>query len=116
MHTSYQPLKKAPQVATTYKEIVAVYDHHLPDYFNALTPQERVMIYYLFRASLPGNKIAADQSHRDAIILQEVCEYIIRHEDILKKAKIYVQERRFFTRSPNIPYIFVDKSFSIFYA
>ncbi len=86
--TIYQPLEKAPEAVVTFKEIATVYNHNLPDYFNALTPQERVMIYYLFRASLPGNRIATDQSHRDAVKIQELFEHLIRHRDLLNKENV----------------------------
>lgn len=81
-------LQKAPEVITIYKEIAVMYNHNLPSFFNSLTPQERVMIYYLFRASLPGNRIAADQSHRDALKMQELFEYLITHQEKIKKQKL----------------------------
>lgn len=79
----WQPLKNAPAIIDTHKEIVAVYNAHLPEYFNALTPQERVFIYYMFRASLPGNVIASDQIHRDAPKIQKLFEHILEHKNML---------------------------------
>ncbi len=92
---TYAPLQKAPETVVTFKEIAAVYDHNLPEYFNALTPQERIMIYYLFRASLPGNRIAADQSHRDAVKIEELFEYIIIYQNELKKQKLPFDSEQF---------------------
>ena len=68
----------------TVKEIAVIYNQNLAEFFNKLTPQERVFIYYLFRASLPGNIIACDQSHRDAPKIKELLEYVIEHQEKLK--------------------------------
>jgi dipeptidyl-peptidase-3 len=87
IHTSYEPLGPAPATINTYKEIITKYNNNLPELFNALTPQERVIIYYLFRASLPGNIIATDQSHRDAVRLQELFEYIVLHKHMIQSNK-----------------------------
>lgn len=74
-------LEAAPRSVTAVKEIVIVYDQHLAPLFNSLTPQERIFIYYMTRASLPGNIIAADQSHRDAVVIQRLFEYLLVHQD-----------------------------------
>ena len=74
-------LKAAPTTVNTAKEIAVVYDQNLAQEFNKLTPQERVFIYYIFRASLPGNIIAADQSHRDAVTIKDLFEYLLTHEN-----------------------------------
>ena len=70
-----------PDSVDTAKEIAIVYDQNLAQRFNKLTPQERVFIYYMFRASLPGNSIAADQSHRDGIAMKKLFEYLFAHKD-----------------------------------
>jgi len=67
------------------KEIAVVYNHNLVDHFNTLSAEERVFIYYLFRASLAGNVIAADQCHRDAPQIMALLEYVLRKKDELVK-------------------------------
>ena len=74
-------LRAAPDSVDTVKEIAIVYDQNLAERFNVLTPQERVFIYYMFRASLPGNIIAADQSHRDALAMKNLFEYLLENKD-----------------------------------
>ena len=96
MHSTWIPLEKAPQQVKTVKEIALVYNQNLPALFNALTPQERVFIYYIFRASLPGNLIAQDQSHRDAPKILELLEYIVeRKEDLLQKRNLAFDAKQF---------------------
>jgi Peptidase family M49. len=74
-------LRPAPLHIDQYNEIAVVYNQHVADYFNKLTPQERIFIYYMMRASLPGNRIAADQSHRDALKIQDIFAFIVQHKD-----------------------------------
>lgn len=50
---------------------------------ESLTPQERVMMYYLFRAHLPGNRIISDQLHRDSVMMIEVVEKILSLQEKL---------------------------------
>lgn len=76
-------LSLAPTHIETFKEIAVIYNHDLPSFYNKLTPQERVFIYYMFRASLPGNRIASNQLHRDALMIKEIFEEIINHQDII---------------------------------
>ncbi len=80
-------LQEAPKTIDTVKEIAVIYNQNLAEFFNKLTPQERVFIYYLFRASLPGNVIACDQSHRDAPKIKELLEYVIEHKESLKDSE-----------------------------
>ena len=95
MSLTWRPLQDAPLHVDTIKEIAVVYNHNLPACFNKLTPQERVFVYYLFRASLPGNTIAADQHHRDALKIRELLEYVIEHKDVLKDASFSFDIKRF---------------------
>ncbi len=74
-------LRAASDSVDTIKEIAVVYDQNLAQEFNKLTPQERVFIYYMFRASLPGNIVATDQSHRDAVTIKDLFEYLLTHEN-----------------------------------
>ncbi len=85
MSLTCKPLQDPPSRVDRIKEIAIVYNNNLPEHFNKLTPQERVFIYYLFRASLPGNFIAEDQLHRDVPKIRELLEYVLEHEAELRK-------------------------------
>jgi len=73
----------SPQI-NQYKEIATQSNVQLPALWNNLTPQERIFAYYLYRASIPGNRIAADQTHRDAVELTELFEKIILNKEAIK--------------------------------
>ena len=88
MQSASHSLAKAPDRVETVNEIVTVYNHNLVEHFNKLTPQERTFIYYLMRASLPGNFIATDQSHRDAPKIKELLEFVFDHKDDLSKKEL----------------------------
>ena len=62
--TSSSIIDTPPESVSTVHEIALVYPQRLASLYQNLTPQERVFSYYLFRASLPGYRIAADQNHR----------------------------------------------------
>jgi len=49
--------------------------------FDQLTPRQRILAYYLYRAAIPGNRIAFDQSHRFALELRDLFESIYLHSD-----------------------------------
>lgn len=74
-------LPEAPSAIEQYHEIATRYNPELPSLLNALTPEERVFIYYLFRACLPGNTIAADQLHRYAPFMIQFCEDLVRNRE-----------------------------------
>lgn len=74
-------LSPAPATIERYHEIATRYNDTLPDLYNSLSNQERVFMYYLFRAGLPGNRIAADQLHRHANDIIELCEHLYLHKD-----------------------------------
>jgi dipeptidyl-peptidase III len=78
-------LNHPPTTVNVVKEIALIYPQRLAKLYQSLTPQERVFNYYMFRASLPGNRIATDQNHRDAIAIQEMLEFILEHKDALPK-------------------------------
>lgn len=73
----------APQDVTIVKEIALNYPPHLAKLYEELTPQERVFSYYMYRASLPGNRIATDQSHRHALEIQKILEFILANKEKL---------------------------------
>src|SRR5438445_324179 len=77
-------LEKEPETLGFYKEVATQYISGLSELYNDLTPAERIFIYYMYRASLPGNRIAADQRHRDSVIIADVFEHIITHAQKLK--------------------------------
>lgn len=74
-------LSPAPDTIERYHEIATRYNETLPDLYNSLTAEERVFMYYILRASLPGNRIAADQLHRHANSITELCEHLYLHKD-----------------------------------
>lgn len=78
-------LNQPPTTVSVVKEIALIYPQRLAKLYQSLTPQERVFNYYMFRASLPGNRIATDQNHRNAIALQEMLEFVLEHKDALPK-------------------------------
>lgn len=88
MQSTTPPLSMAPKEVNLVREIALQYNSNLVDHFNALTPQERIFIYYLYRASLAGNLIAADQSHRDTLIIRNLLEHILEHKDQLLKREV----------------------------
>ena len=79
----WQPLSEAPTTIKEYNEIAVVYPQNLSALFNSLASQERVFLYYLFRASLPGNRILANQLHRDALQICSIFETILENKDLL---------------------------------
>lgn len=84
MSLTCKPLQDPPSRVDTVKEIAVVYNDNLTEFFNKLTPQERVFVYYLYRASLPGNFIAEDQLHRDVSKIRNLFEYVVEHEEELR--------------------------------
>ena len=82
--SEYKPLKKAPKTIEIYNEIATIYDSNLSPLYNKLAKEERVLLYYLFRASLPGNRIIKDQLHRDSIEITEMFENILKNQNKLK--------------------------------
>lgn len=79
-------LGKAPERLEQYAEIAAQYNDQLPDLWNSLKPEERVFAYYMYRASLAGNRIMADQTHRDAVEVTELFERINAYKAAIKAA------------------------------
>lgn len=83
-----QALNDPPNTIALHGEIATTYRTDLAELFNDLTPQERVMIYYLYRASIPGNAICTDQMHRDALAIMDLCESVLINKDMLKQAEV----------------------------
>lgn len=76
-------LPPAPKNIEQFHEIAARYSESLPELYNTLNRQERVFMYYLLRASLPGNRIMADQLHRHAVAITQLCEHILDNQETL---------------------------------
>ena len=74
---------KAPTTTFTYNEILINYAEKIPELFGTLTPEERMFVYYLFRANIPADKICADQLHRHSLELINLFSYIIKQKDVL---------------------------------
>ncbi len=72
-----------PASVSTTHEIALVYPQRLASLYQKLTPQERIFCYYLYRASLPGYRVAADQNHRYAVQIEKMLEFIVVHHDQL---------------------------------
>lgn len=77
------PLSPAPQTMERFQEIAVQYNEKLPDLYNNITPAERILLYYLYRASLPGNRILADQLHKDANTIIDLFYTIITNKEQL---------------------------------
>lgn len=73
-------LPKPSSDLSTFHEIAVQYKTDIHNVFNALDPAERVLVYYLYRASLPGHWIYAHQAHRDMPKILEVFEFILEHD------------------------------------
>jgi dipeptidyl-peptidase-3 len=82
---SQSVLNQPPTTVTVVKEIALIYPQRLAKLYQSLTPQERIFNYYMFRASLPGNRIATDQNHCNAIAMREMLEFVLEHKDSLPK-------------------------------
>lgn len=81
-------LEKEPETLESYKEVATQHISDLSELYNDLTPSERIFVYYMYRASLPGNKIAADQRHRDSVAITDIFEHIIAHAQELKNSNV----------------------------
>lgn len=80
-------LEKAPELTEKFNEIITTYDPLIPSLYNNLSSEERILMYYLFRANLPGNRIAADQFHRDSLTIIDIFETILKNEEKLQSLK-----------------------------
>lgn len=76
-------LGPAPQTVEQCQEIAIQYNEQLPELYNNLSPEERVFLYYLYRASLPGDRIIADQIHSDANTIIDIFSTIIQNKNKL---------------------------------
>lgn len=72
-------LPPTPPTITRIHEIAITYNTALPNLFNTLSSEEKIFIYYLMRASLPGNQIFADQVHRHSNTIINLFEKIFTY-------------------------------------
>ena len=49
--------------------------------FDRLSPRQKILAYYLYRAAIAGHVIADDQNHRYAVEIRNLLEEIFRHSD-----------------------------------
>jgi dipeptidyl-peptidase-3 len=83
-HNQYNSLPAPSSDIKTYHEIATLYNEHLSALWNALKPEERIFAYYMVRASLPGNRIYADQVHRHALALIDLFQSLISHKTLIR--------------------------------
>jgi dipeptidyl-peptidase-3 len=81
---SWKPLEPAPTTTKSYGELLVRYQSDIVNYYNELSPEERTLCYYLYRASLPCNRILADQHHRHAVELISLFEQLYNHKEHLE--------------------------------
>src|SRR5580692_3847660 len=79
-------LAPAPTTLYKYKEIAIQYNDELFSAFNNLMPEERIFVYYIFRASLPGNRMIADQLHRYSLEIINIFETIFKAKEMLENS------------------------------
>ncbi len=77
-------LAEPPRDLTRYYEIAAQHKPDIHTIFNDLKPEERIFLYYLYRASLPGHYLYADQVHRHSIEIMGLFESIYAQKDHLR--------------------------------
>ncbi len=83
-------LEEPPKGLQLFHEIAVQHKPGLREAFNALKPEERVLMYYLYRASLPGHRLYADQAHRHAPEILDLFEYILEHKEQLKENRAHL--------------------------
>ncbi len=74
-------LLDAPQTLTNVYEISVEYPESTPEYFNKLSLEEQIFMYYFWRACLPGNRISTDQHHRDGLEIMALFETVLKQKD-----------------------------------
>jgi len=78
-------LEQPPADIECVHEIVTQRNAQLPALWNGLSPEERVFAYYVTRASIPGNRIIADQNHRHAAEIIDHFASIIEKKEQVKE-------------------------------
>jgi hypothetical protein len=102
---SSNKLEKPPESIERFNEIAICYDQNIYKYFNDISPEEKVFLYYMYRASLPGNVMYCDQLHHSTnetkAIFEKILENkndILKNKDLQKKidTKIFINEIKTF--------------------
>ncbi len=78
-------LQAPPTGVECFKEIATQYNTQMPELWNGISPEERVFAYYMTRASIPGNRIMADQRHRNAVEIIDHFHTIIENKEQVEK-------------------------------
>ncbi|MEX0848860.1 MAG: hypothetical protein WD055_01390 [Candidatus Dependentiae bacterium] len=78
-------LSPPPKGLQTFHEIAVQYKSGIDEIFNTLHPEERIFLYYLYRASLPGHYLCSHQIHRHAVEIMDLFESILEQREQLKK-------------------------------
>ena len=64
---------------------IYVYQEQTHDLFNSLTIQEKMFVYFIFRASIPFNQIARKQLHRYNVEIIELFEKLYQNKDCIEE-------------------------------
>jgi dipeptidyl-peptidase-3 len=64
--------------------LLSMPDQEIPKVFNQLSSDEQLLIYYLFRASVYGNTIVAQQLHRYAQSHIDLFKVLMKYSDTIK--------------------------------
>lgn len=82
-------LDQCPNTIECFNEIATQYNPRLAQLYNQVAPAERVFMYYIFRASLPGNRIVTDQIHRHGVEITDLFEKIFCSADNLNDVALH---------------------------
>ncbi|MFH1831464.1 MAG: hypothetical protein ABH827_01545, partial [bacterium] len=107
-------LAQAPEKIENFKEIAVLYNTNVTQLYNSLMPQERVFVYYLFRASLPGNRILADQLHRHGLEIADIFEHIINNQDKIAGALSIIDSKNVESKIDSAKFLEQAKTFLVY--
>ncbi|OGB97013.1 hypothetical protein A3F06_01515 [candidate division TM6 bacterium RIFCSPHIGHO2_12_FULL_36_22] len=96
-------LKSPSNNLEQYRELAAIGNDQLPELWNNLAPEERIFTYYMFRASVPGNRIIADQTHRHSLEIIDLFQKLVENQNSIRNtctnifdAEQFIQEAELF--------------------
>ena len=105
------PLPEAPDKIDQFFEIATRYTSDVPKWFNKLEPAERIFIYYIYRASLVGNRIFADQCHRHSLEIRDLFKFIYEHAAQLRSQSLDFDGEQFLKEVETyLVYLFTNHS------
>src|SRR5699024_3978808 len=67
-----------------YKEIAVHYHNQLPEFYNKLTPEEKIFAYYIYRASIACTSVAFNLNHRCGKDIIDIFYALYKNADKLK--------------------------------